>query len=159
MEQEFFPARTLIAVNILKSSRDAMEPTLKSVYWSQKGDSLSLTCDQVYQWRLLLEEYGPKIVYITGMQNTFADAISWLEHDSSVNQTTESYVMTKVYKSSKCSQRQNWMAVSKHWCQLEIDTYKHEDLNCMFANNGEEDKIYPLTIIKIAKAHTKNQEL
>jgi hypothetical protein len=27
-------------------------------------DALGLTLDQVYQWRLLLEEYGPKIVYI-----------------------------------------------------------------------------------------------
>jgi hypothetical protein len=28
-------------------------------------DTLGLTSDQVYQWRLLLEEYGPKIVYIS----------------------------------------------------------------------------------------------
>jgi hypothetical protein len=27
-------------------------------------DALGLTSDRVYQWRLLLEEYGPKIVYI-----------------------------------------------------------------------------------------------
>jgi hypothetical protein len=26
-------------------------------------DALGLTLDQVYQWRLLLEEYGPEIVY------------------------------------------------------------------------------------------------
>jgi hypothetical protein len=29
-------------------------------------DSLGMTSDRVYQWRLLLEEYGPKIVYIKG---------------------------------------------------------------------------------------------
>jgi hypothetical protein len=27
-------------------------------------DALGMTSDWVYQWRLLLEEYGPKIVYI-----------------------------------------------------------------------------------------------
>jgi hypothetical protein len=27
-------------------------------------DALGLTLDRVYQWRLLLEEYGPKIAYI-----------------------------------------------------------------------------------------------
>ncbi len=48
-------------------------------------------------------------------------------------------------KSSKCSQRQNLMAVSKHWCKLEADTNKHEDLNLVFANHQEKDKIYPLT--------------
>ncbi len=49
-------------------------------------DALGLTLDQVYQWRLLLEE---------GIHNTAADAISWLEYNPSVNQTAESYFMTK----------------------------------------------------------------
>jgi hypothetical protein len=66
--------------------------------------------------------------------------------------------MTKV-KSSKCIQRQNWMPVSKHWCQLKIDTNKHEDLNLVFENHGEEDAIYTLTTIEIAKAQQKVQEL
>jgi hypothetical protein len=48
-------------------------------------DSLGLTLDQVYQWRLLLEEYGPKIVFIKGIHITVADAVSWLEYDPSVN--------------------------------------------------------------------------
>ncbi len=69
-------------------------------------DALSLTLDWVDQWRLLLEEYGLKIVCIEGIHNTIANAISRLEYDSSVNQTAESYFMTKV-KNSKSSQRQN----------------------------------------------------
>ncbi len=76
-------------------------------------DALGLTSGGVYRWRLLLEEYGPKIVYIKGIHNTIADAISWLEYDPSVNQTAKSYYMPKA-KNSKRSQRQNWMAVSKH---------------------------------------------
>ncbi len=51
------------------------------------------------------------------------------------------------------------MTVSKHWCNLEIDTNKHEDLNFAFANHGEEDAIYPLTTIEIAEAQHKEQEL
>jgi hypothetical protein len=51
------------------------------------------------------------------------------------------------------------MAVSKHWCKLEVDINKHEDLNLVFANHGEEDGIYPLTTIEIAKAQQKDQEL
>jgi hypothetical protein len=74
-----------------------------------------------------MEEYGPKIVYITCIHNTVADAISWLEYDPSINQTAENYHMTKVKKrSSKRSQRQSWMTVSKHWCNLKIDTDKHK---------------------------------
>ncbi len=71
-------------------------------------DALGMTSDPVYQKRLLLEEYGPKIVYIKGLHNTVADAISRLEYDPSINQTAENYHMMKVKKrSSKRSQRQS----------------------------------------------------
>ena len=43
-------------------------------------DALGLTSDQVYRWRLLLAEYGPTIVYIKGIHNTVADAISRLDY-------------------------------------------------------------------------------
>jgi hypothetical protein len=65
----------------------------------------------------------------------------------------------KKIKNSKCSQRQNWMAVSKHWCNQEIDTNKHEDLNFVFGTHGEEDEIYSLTTIEIAEAQRKDPEL
>jgi hypothetical protein len=58
-------------------------------------DALGLTSDQVYQWRLLLEEYGPKIVYIKGVHNTMADAVLWLEYDPSVNKTAEVSIQGK----------------------------------------------------------------
>jgi hypothetical protein len=91
-------------------------------------DALGMTSDRVYQWRLLLEEYGPEIVYIKGTHNTVAHAISRLEYDPSVNRTAENYHLMKVKKrSSKHSQRQSWMTVSKHWCNLEIDTKKPKD--------------------------------
>jgi hypothetical protein len=51
------------------------------------------------------------------------------------------------------------MTVSKHWCNLEIDTNNHKDLNFAFAYHGEEDETYPLTTIEIAEAQRKDQEL
>jgi hypothetical protein len=75
-------------------------------------DALGLTSDQVYQWRLLLEEYGPEIVYIKGIHNTVADAVLWLEYNPSINQTAESFHMAKV-RNRKIHQRQSWMTVSK----------------------------------------------
>jgi hypothetical protein len=51
------------------------------------------------------------------------------------------------------------MEVSKHWCELELDTNKHENLNLVFAKHGEEEEIYPLTKIEIAKAQKKDQKL
>ncbi len=83
---------------------------------------------------------------------------NYLEYYHSANQTAENHFMTNI-KSSKCSQRHNWMAVSKHWCNLQIDTNKHEDLNLVFVNHRKEDEIYPLTTIEIAEAHPKDQDL
>jgi hypothetical protein len=121
-------------------------------------DTLGMTSDHVYQWRLLLEEYGPEIVYIKGIHNTVADAISRLEYDPSVNRTAENYHVTKV-RSFQSSRRKNWMTVSKHWCNLNIDTHKPEDLIFAFVNHGEEEEIHHLTTIEIAQAQRKDREL
>eukprot|EP00804_Cyclotella_cryptica_P011488 CCRYP_017057-RA/>CCRYP_017057-RA protein AED:0.40 eAED:0.43 QI:0/0/0/0.66/0.5/0.33/3/0/329 len=70
------------------------------VYTDHKNlmqDALGLTCDRVYRWRLLLEEYGPEIVYIKGIHNTVADAISRLD-----------FGPTKDVK-------ENWMTFTKCW--------------------------------------------
>jgi hypothetical protein len=39
-------------------------------------DTLGLTSDRLYHWRLLLEEFTPEIVYIKGIHSMVADAIS-----------------------------------------------------------------------------------
>ncbi len=68
--------------------------------------------------------------------------------------------MTKSKGNSRSVQRQNWLAVSKHWCNVETDdTTKYEDLNLMFATHGEEEKIYPLTIIEITKAQKTDRNM
>jgi hypothetical protein len=134
-------------------------------YTNLMRDALDLNSDRVYQWRLLLEEYGPKIVYIKGIHNTVANAVSRLEYDPSVNQTAESFHTTKV-RNKQSRQRQNWMTVSKNWCKLDIDsdnldlyTDKHDDLNLVFAHHEEEDEIFPLTLTEKADAQRKDQEL
>jgi hypothetical protein len=48
------------------------------VYTDHKNltrDALGLTSDRVYRWRLLLEEYSPKIIYIKGIHNTVTGTI------------------------------------------------------------------------------------
>eukprot|EP00956_Cyclotella_meneghiniana_P018118 scaffold29927_cov44-Cyclotella_meneghiniana.AAC.1 len=59
--------------------------------------ALGYTSDRVYRWRLLLEEFGPKVVWIKGVHNTVADAISRLDYSpvKDVNQ--------------------NWMTFAKCW--------------------------------------------
>jgi hypothetical protein len=69
-------------------------------------DAIGLTSDQVYLWRLLLEEYRPEIVYAKGIHNTMADAVLQLEYDPSVNRTAESFHTTKV-RNKQSRQRLN----------------------------------------------------
>ncbi len=66
-------------------------PDIK-VYTDNKNltrDALGLTSDRVYCWRLLLEEYALKIIYIKEIHNTVADAILHLEYDPKLNKTNE----------------------------------------------------------------------
>jgi hypothetical protein len=53
--------------------------------------------DRVYRWRLLLEEFGPEIVWIKGVHNTVADAISRLDYGPAKDTN------------------QNWMTFTKCW--------------------------------------------
>jgi hypothetical protein len=53
-------------------------------------DALVMTSDRVYQWRLLLEEYGLEIVYIKGIHNTVAKRFwkqTLLTHHGSISRS------------------------------------------------------------------------
>ena len=41
-------------------------------------ETLLMSSDCVIRWRLIIEEYGSKILYITGLNNIIADALSRL---------------------------------------------------------------------------------
>ncbi len=111
-------------------------------------DALGLTSDQVYCWRLLLEEYGPTIVYIKGIHNTVADAISQLDYGSVKDD------------------RSNWMPFAWFWC-YHNSTQQHdapiatskESMNLVLANQSKEDAIYPLTTWEIAEAQQHDNDL
>jgi hypothetical protein len=40
-----------------------------------------LSSDRIIRWRLLLEEYGPEYVHVSGKDNVVADALSHVEAD------------------------------------------------------------------------------
>jgi hypothetical protein len=115
-------------------------------------DALGLTLDQVNQWRLLLEEYRPKILFIKSIHSTVADTVLRLEYDPSVNRRAESFHTTKV-RNKQNRQRQNWMTVLKNWCKLDIEsdnldsyTDKHDDWNLVFLHITKKKTKYTLLL-------------
>ncbi len=71
--------KLLAIVETLKEFRGMLWGQTIKVYTDHKNltqDALGLTSDRVYHWQLLLEEFAPEIVYIKGIHNTVADAIS-----------------------------------------------------------------------------------
>ena len=82
----------------------------KNLTW----DRLSLASDRVARWRILLEEYAPEIIYIKGIHNTVADAISRLDYDPKLN-TTNEYNHAMHVMSTKVESNQRWMMVTKFW--------------------------------------------
>ena len=114
-------------------------------------DALGLTSDRVYRWRLILEEYGPETVYIKGIDNTVADAISRLDFSPAPTTTPE-----------EC---QSWMPVTKCWCHLVQSAHTHstkqhlESMSQVFANRSEEEEIFPPTIKGIADAQRNDKNM
>ena len=115
------------------------------VYTDHKNltyDALGSTSNRVYPWRLILEEYGPEIIYIKGIHNTVSDAISWLEFSPKTNPSLN-------------TDKQNWMILTKNWCAIdqfaEPESEQNMDINYVFANCSDEENIFPLTISEISE--------
>jgi hypothetical protein len=69
----------LAIVETLKEFQGMLWGQIIKFYTDHKNltqDALGLTSDRVYHWQLLLEEFAPEIIYIKGIHNTVADAIS-----------------------------------------------------------------------------------
>jgi hypothetical protein len=77
----------------------------------------------VYRWRLILKEYGPEIVYIKGIHNTVADAISRLEYFSPDT------------PSKDVAMHQNWMMFSTCWCKYKLTHNNSTNKHNYFMNN------------------------
>ena len=106
----------LAIVETLKEFKGMLWGQIIRVYTDHKNltrDALGLTSDRVHQWRLLLEEYAPEIVYIKGIHNTVADAISRLEYNPKLNSTNE-YNHATHGMSTKDLAHRKWNAFSKH---------------------------------------------
>ena len=69
----------LAIVETLKEFNGMLWGQRINVYTDHKNltrDGLGLTSDRVARWRILLEEYALEIIYLKGIHNTVADAIS-----------------------------------------------------------------------------------
>ena len=129
-------------------------------------DVLGMTSDRVYRWRVILEEYGPEIVYIKGIHNTVADAISSLNYDPTKNYHAHmNYVMSKAEETGTDACYFEWKAVLKCVCSCIQDSsesnYASLDYNSVFASRGKEDQeeIYPLTVTEIADVQQADKHL
>ena len=150
----------LAIVETLKEFKGMLWGQTIKVYTDHKNlvaDALGSTSDRVFCWRLLIEEFGPEIIYIKGEENTVADAISRLDFSP---------------KKISTNAKQNWMILTKNWCKInhfakpesEQNTGKYMDINDMdlnyvFAIHSDEEEIFPLTISEIAEEQHKDKAL
>jgi hypothetical protein len=149
-----------VVVETLKEFKGMLWGQSIKVFTDHKNltrDALGLTSDRVYQWRLLLGEYAPDIVYIKGVHNTVTDAISRLEYNPALIPTNEyTHAIVRVPTGKPSTDPSKWKAVAKHWrrynkCYATTST-PDAQMDTVFANRSEEDDIYPLTTVEIAEA-------
>jgi len=133
-------------------------------------DALGLASDRVYRWRLLLEEYGPEIVYIKGIDNTVADAISRLEYNPDENIKdmslhSRNFCIAKLFTHlslehggddvtpTNVSDDTNSKETFSQVCEGEISS-----INDLFATTtDDEEEVYPLTISEIAQEQRRTK--
>jgi hypothetical protein len=121
------------------------------VYTDHKNliqDAIGFPSDHVYWWRLLLQEYGPKIVHIKGIQNTGSVAISRLDYSPIIDNKANWMTFTKC-----------WLHYTTHIESVE-NTYNHqEQVTLVFANRNEDDAIYPLAVRVVPQAQKHDTSL
>jgi hypothetical protein len=123
-----------------------------TVYTDHKNlmhDALVLISDWVYRWRLLLENYGPTIVYIKGIHNTDADTISLLDYGPIQEDKSTMMTFTQCWCHYTSGQEESTSA----------NAYMQESMKLVFANQDDEDAIYPLTSREIAEAQKHDPDL
>ena len=168
----------LSIVECLKEFRGMLWGQKLTVYTDHKNlmrDALGLTSDRVYRWRILLEEFGPDIVYIKGVDNTVADAISRLEYcpDKKLEglsmQARYCHMATMfTHYMHKHDGRSNGDDDQYLRCHASVqssvdditDGFAKMSFASLFANTGEdEEDIYPVTIAEVADAQRRDSAL
>ena len=125
-----------------------MSPLLLQLQESNAGFSWP------YLWlsgplEITFEEYGRIIVYIKGIHNTVADAISRLDYGPVPED------------------RSTMMTFAQCWCHYtsgqeestSSSASTKESINLVFANQDDEEAIYPLTTREIAEVQKHDNEL
>ena len=107
-------------------------------------------------------KYAHKIIYIKGIHNTVADAVSQLEYNPKLNPTND-YTHTTLGVSTKEEHMLRWKSFLHH-CQSynESSVYMQAlciPMNKVFANHSKEENIYPLATADIAKGQPANLTL
>jgi hypothetical protein len=104
----------------------------------------------------------PPIIYIKGIHNTVADAVSRLDYDPQLNKTNE-YTHAMLGVEPEELSVQQWKLFAHHWCsynESSTPTQAHcFHMNEVSANCSEEDEIYPLTTVEIAAAQRADASL
>ena len=97
--------------------------------------ALGSTSDRIYRWRLVLEEYGPEIIYIEGIHNIVADAISRLDYNPSVNPPFEFNLATMGLNKKK--DHIKWKTVSKlYGCYVTMSEQLEKQMSHMSFRHG-----------------------
>lgn len=164
----------LSIVECLKEFKGMLWGQRIKVYTDHKNliqDALGLASDRVYRWRLLLEEYGPEFVYIKGIDNTVADAISRLEYNPDENIKDMSlhrrnFCIAKLFTQlsllehggddvtpTNGSDDTNSKETFSQVCESEMSS-----INDLFATTtDDEGEVYPLTISEIAQEQRRTK--
>ena len=133
------------AVETLKEFQGILHGHRIRVYTDHKNleyRNSTATSQRAMRWRVLLEEFGPEIVYTKGVHNTVDDAISWLDKASEAPPYTDT-------KQQMCFAIRLFM--STKWSDMALELAVQRCNNHL---NRDSEEPFPLDLERVA--HEQN---
>ena len=134
--------------------------------------------NRLIRWRWIMEEYGPTIIYIKGIHNTVADAISRLDYDPRVNPDSYCHFMSHLEDAyGQMASPVKWKMMVNELVNystiLSEDTLFYEACDTpsysfasvraatsfVYASRSDDEEIFPLTIMEIADCQRSDKTL
>ena len=92
----------LSIVETLKEFRSILLGQRIKIYTDHKNLTFkNFNTDRVMRWRLIIEEYGPELVYVKGLENVAADALSRLARMSKLPTTNDPQTFKESFVTDK----------------------------------------------------------
>jgi hypothetical protein len=136
--------------NILFGQRIVIHTDHRNILYNK------LSSDRIIRWRLLLEEYGPEYVHVSGKDNVVADALSRMEADFNSNKKPKKEDQNAFAQVCACAISR---LIRDESCEIPNPGDPEAMASEFLLESDVEDEKFPMNPILIQKEQEKDKKL